>query len=462
MAVRRLMRPLHAPHAATRPRTALRQLMLGLITGLSAGHLLAAPVGLMQAFEAARQFDPVFRGARAERDVGREYEAVARAALLPAINGLYNTSNNRADVAQADNAPEQRQYKGYNASLQLRQALYHPEAKAAHRQGQARTAASEARFAVQEQDLILRVFDAYASVLFQQEQLGLAQTQLATLTEQHRANQRLLAKGEGTRTEVLETQAKLDVARTQVVDMQDLVDTARHRLASLTGLPAPEPAPLSPGFDGPIEAQPSLAALIDTAQSAHPLLLGLRRDVDAAREDVRRAQAGHQPRVDLVVTAGQAESDSVTSFRQKNQTTSVGLQVNVPLYAGGGVQAQIRQALARQQQLEALLEARTAELVVELQRQHQLQHSSGLRLVALGQAVASAQLLVEATRKSVAGGVRTNLDVLNAQERLTQTLRDLAQTRYAHLQTTLRLRSTAGTLSEADLRQVASRFLSPP
>jgi protease secretion system outer membrane protein len=166
--------------------------------------------------------------------------------------------------------------------------------------------------------------------------------------------------------------------------------------------------------------------------------------------------------VDLLVNAGQAESDSITSFRQKNHSTSVSLQVSVPLYTGGAVQAQTRQALGRQAVVQAELDARTADLLVELQRQHQLHHSSGLRLVALGHAVASARLLVEATRKSVAGGVRTNLDVLDAQERLTQTLRDLAQTRYAHLQAGLRARSAAGILSEADLRRVAARFAGAP
>lgn len=439
-----------------------RALVLSSLCCLATGPLLASSLGLMQAYEAARQFDPVLRGARAEREAGREHAVLARAPLLPAVNGLYTTTRNQAEVTQAGGTTEQRQYKGHNASLQLRQALYHPEAQAAYRQGQARSGASESRYAAQGQELIVRVFEAYATVLFQQEQLGLAQAQLTALTEQHRANERLLAKGEGTRTDVLETLAKLDVARTQVIEAQDLLDNTRHRLTALTGVPATELAGLAPGFDRPDEPSPPLADLIELAQRSHPILVGLRQELDAAREEVRRAQAGHQPRVDLLVVAGQAESDSLTSFRQKNRTSSVGLQVSVPLYAGGAVQSQVRQALARQQQVEAALEARTADLLTELQRQHQLHHSSGLRLIALGHAVASAQLLLEATRKSVAGGVRTNLDVLNAQERLTQTLRDLAQTRYAHLQAALRLRSSAGVLSEADLRQVAARFNAAP
>lgn len=429
---------------------------------LSAGPAQAAPLDLMQAYEAARQYDPGLRGARAELDVGREHEVLARSALLPSVSGFYTTSRNQADVTQAGGSTEQRSYKGYNASLQLRQALFHPEGQAAYRMGQARTSASKARFAAQEQELIIRLFEAYATVLVQQEQLGLAQAQLTSLTEQHKANERLLAKGEGTRTEVLETLAKLNGARAQVIETSDLVDTARNRLSSLTGVPATGLAGLSPGFDSPDNTLPPMAELVDMVQRHHPLLRELRQELDAVREEVRRAEAGHLPRVDLLVNAGQAESDSITSFRQKTHSTSVSLQVSVPLYTGGAVQAQARQALGRQAVVQAELDARTADLLVELQRQHQLHHSSGLRLVALGHAVASARLLVEATRKSVSGGVRTNLDVLDAQERLTQTLRDLAQTRYAHLQAGLRARSAAGILSEADLRRVAARFAGAP
>ena len=114
--------------------------------------------------------------------------------------------------------------------------------------------------------------------------------------------------------------------------------------------------------------------------------------------------------------------------------------------------------MARQDRAQAELDARTAEVVVEVERQHRLQFSSAQRIRALEQAVSSSQLLVEATQKSVTGGVRTNLDVLNARDQLVQARRDLTQARLAHLLAGLRLRLAAGVLDEDDLRATAGRF----
>jgi len=429
--------------------------MLGLVCALP---VLAAPVGLLQAYEAALQHDPQLRAAAAERDASREQAVLGRAQLLPSISAQYSNSLNHADVTDATGNRQLRQYRSVNTSVQLRQPLYHPEGQAAWRQGQALSAAGEAQFIARRQDLIVRVFEAYAAVLYAQEQVVLAQSQLDTLVEQLRTNERLLAGGEGTRTELLETMAKQQLAQAQWIEARDTLAQQRRLLTDLTGLDVQAVSPLREPMATAIESAAAAQTWPVSARTHSPLLQSLRSRLEAATEDVRRADSGHRPRLDLVASSGRSESDTVSTYRQTQQINTLGLQLNIPLYAGGAVSAQARQAVAWQHRAQAELDARTAEVLAEVQRQQDLLRSSTQRIQALEQALASSRLLVEATQKSVIGGIRTNLDVLTARDQVTQARRDLTQARLTHLLAQLRLRLAAGVLTDEDLRAMADHF----
>ena len=442
-----------------KPSTRLRQPLIACALALACGlPAHAAPLGLLQAYEAARQHDPQLRAAQAERDASREQAVLGRAQLLPSVSAVYTNSLNHTDVTDAAGATGTRQYRSTSASVQLRQPLYHPEGLAAWRQGQALSAAGEAQFTARQQDLMVRLFDTYAAVLYAQEQVALAQSQLDTLSQQQRVNQRLLSGGEGTRTELLETVAKQQLAQAQWIEAHDLLAHQRRQLSSLTGLPPEEVPPLAEPVAPANAPERTLDEWLAIAQTHNPLLHSLRLQLQATGEDLRRADSGHRPRLDLVASSGRSTADTVSTYRQSQQANTLGIQLNLPIYAGGAVSAVSRQALARQERAQAELDARTADVRVEVERQHRLQLSSAQRIRALEQAVASSQLLVEATQKSVTGGVRTNLDVLNARDQLVQARRDLTQARLAHLQAGLRLRLAAGVLGEDDLRATAGRF----
>ena len=139
---------------------------------------------------------------------------------------------------------------------------------------------------------------------------------------------------------------------------------------------------------------------------------------------------------------------------------SVGVQVNIPLYSGGAVWASTTQAVAGREKARSDLDAKTSQVLVELRKQYNLVLSSALRIDALVKSVNSARLLVQATQQSVKGGVRINLDVLNAQQQMYAAQRDLAQARYNYLLSYLRLRNAAGTLNAEDLHTVAGYFVS--
>lgn len=418
----------------------------------------AHALGVMDAYEAARRTDPQFQAALAERDAGAEFAVLGRAQMLPTVSAQYTTNQNRAELTSATGATENRSYRSLSSGIQLQQPLVNFEAMAARRQGIARSAASMARYAAQEQDLIVRFFEAYSNTLFAQEQLDQAQSQVEALAGQQRANEQLLARGEGTRTDLLETRAQHDLAVAQAMEAEDNLNNSRARLQAMTGLDTQALERLLPDFSPVMLPANTLHEWQDRARQNSPILTALRQDVEAAREEARRAQSGHLPRLSLIASAGRSESDTLTTFKQSARTSSVGVQLSVPLYAGGAVSAQARQAAAREAQAQAELDARTQAVMTEVDKQYRLFVSSQLRIQAADRAVESATTLLEATRKSLAGGIRTNMDVLEARARLTRAERDRALSRYTHLLAVLRLQAAAGVLSDEALATVAARF----
>jgi len=173
---------------------------------------------------------------------------------------------------------------------------------------------------------------------------------------------------------------------------------------------------------------------------------------------VERKRAGHLPKVSLYASSRQTSSDSESSYNQKYDTNTVGIQVSVPLFAGGSVSASTRQAASQLSQAQYELDAQTASTLIELRKQFNLNSSGAAKVRAYEMAVSSAEALVLATQKSVHGGERVNLDVLDAEQQLFSARRDLAVARHAYLLARIQLKYYAGLLNEQDLQQLAGYF----
>ncbi|WP_240788719.1 TolC family outer membrane protein [Ramlibacter henchirensis] len=426
---------------------------------------VAAPssfaISLVEAYEAAVKNDPVYRSAQHENEAAQQFAVLGRSNLLPSIAATYAPSRNRADVTNTGvggGATDHRRYSALSANLQLRQPLYHPEGMARYRQGVAQTKGSDAQFAGRSQELIVRLASAYTFAKYAEDQLALAVAQRDALSEQRRTNQRLFLRGEGTRTDVVETQARLDLAVAQVLEANDNVRNARDALSAIVGQDVSQLDALTDDFRVKQLVPGEFADWRGIALSTNPEIQARRHAVDVAQEEANRHRAGHLPRLDLVASAGRNDSESITTFNQKANIRSVGVQLNVPLYSGGAVSAAVAQAESNAEKAKADLDVATNEVLIELRKQFDLTASSVARLDAARAALDSATLLVEATRRSVAGGQRINLDVLQAQQQLFDARRTLAQARYNHLLSLLRLRFAAGVLQMSDLVEMASYF----
>ncbi|MDB5745137.1 MAG: Type secretion outer membrane protein TolC [Polaromonas sp.] len=422
----------------------------------------ASTLSLLQAYEAALQNDATYRAAIHENQAGQEFKVLGRAHLLPLVSASYATHKNRADITTElplGDRTERRNYTSQAGSVQLRQPLFYPEGHARHRQGIAQTHASNAQFVLRGQDLIVRLATVYVAAQYAHDQLQLATAQRDAYAQQRLSANRMFESGEGTRTDVLEAQAKFDVADAQVIEAGDNLVNASDALAAMIGRNAPRLERLTDDF----QIKPMLPAGFEEwkqmALDNNAEILALRIAVDIAREEIKKIEAGHTPRLDLVASAGKNSSDTVNTLNQSASSLSVGLQLNIPLYAGGSVSAAVRQAVANYEKAQADLEATSSQVLVELRKQYNLTQSSVARVKASETSLRSTRLLVEATQKSIQGGQRTTLDVLNAQQQFFEAKRDLALARFNYLLSFLRLRYSAGTVGRADLNTIATYFV---
>jgi len=443
-----------------RTNTMIRAGVLGALMALSAGG--AGAVTLQQAYEAALKHDPQFRMRYYENESGKELRNLGRAQLLPNLAASYSYGKNVADQEfdRVGAAPvvTHPKYTSRSGVVQLRQPLFNLDAVMRFRQGKVQSAQSGELYEAGVDEVSVRVVSSYLDVLFTQDQLALARVQRDAHLEQQKVNQRLFEKGEGTRTDMLETQARLDLAEAQLIESQDNLKAARETLEGVIGMDPGELKRLGDDFRPPALSPSSYEEWSRLALARNNQLAAARLAVENARLDIGRNKAGHLPRVDFVAAYSKADSETLNYLGQENTNRQLGVQVNIPIYSGGAVNASTRQAAANYGRAQAELDSLTNQVLVELRKAHSLVTSSGRKIDALIKAVESGKLLMTATEQSIKGGVRINLDLLNAQQQLFTSQRDLAQARYSYLVGLMRLRAAAGTLEKDAIREIAAYF----
>jgi protease secretion system outer membrane protein len=423
----------------------------------------AGAMGLMQAYDAALQHDAIYRSALSEHEAGQQYKAIGRAGLLPTLQYNYGTGKNKAQITEPNvlgvPVTSDPNYTSATSSISVHQSLFNLDALARYRQGIAQTDSSDAQLTTRRQDLMIRLVTTYVDAKYAQDQLALYSAQRDAFAEQRKVNDRLFQKGEGSRTDMLETQAKLDVSEAQVIEATDNVTISLNALAVMTGAAVSQLDGLSPEFRLPPFSQTGIEEWEAIAGKNNAELAAARLAEQIAEHEISKSRAGHAPRLDLNLGVSHNRSETLTAYKQNSTVRSIGIQLVVPLYAGGYVNALTTQAVANRDKARADLDATNNKVMIDLRKQISPAQNSAAKMAALEKSVNSATLLVQATRESVRGGVRINLDVLNAQQQLVAAKRDLMQARYNYLISFLKLRMAAGTLETDDLRTVAGYFL---
>ncbi|AZC18269.1 peptidase [Pseudomonas piscis] len=425
----------------------------------------AQAMGPFQVYELALRNDPVFLGAIKERDAGLENRIIGRAGLLPKLSYSYNKGHNNSKATYPDprggSQTDKRNYDSYGSSLTLQQPLLDYEAYANYRKGVAQALFADENFRSKSQELLVRVLDYYTKALFAQDQIDIALAKKKAFDQQFQQNRHLFEQGEGTRTDILEAESRYELATAEEIQARDEQDAALRELAALIGEPAIDVRDLDPlqeGFQSFALSPANYDSWHEMALSNNPMLASQRQRVEVARYEVERNRAGHLPRLSAYAMSRKNESESGNTYNQRYDTNTIGIEISMPLYAGGGVSASTRQASRNMEQAEYELDGRTRETLIELRRQFSACLSGVNKLRAYQKALTSAEALVVSTKQSILGGERVNLDALNAEQQLYTTRRDLAQARYDYLMAWTKLHYYAGTLREADLARVDEAF----
>ena len=365
-------------------------------------------------------------------------------------------------IGNVSEVTRRQQYRSYSSSITLTQPLFDYEAYARYKAGVAQTMMSDERYRSKLLDLAVRVINAYVEVAYSKDQIALAEAQKAAYKEQLTLNDRLMSAGEGTITDVSETQARYSLAEAQVIEARDALDAAQRELEVIIGIPLNQLDELQVLRPGKFKVAPLIPSKFEEWQKIalenNPVLAASRHGVDAAKYDVERNRAGFMPQVQLYASHSENDSSSDNTVNQKYRTDSIGVQVSMPIYSGGGVSASTRQAAARYGQAMYEMDAQTGTTLNDLRKQYNLCISSRAKVAAYELAVQSATTQVTATRQSVLAGQRVNVDVLNAEQQLYSAQRDLASAKYAYIKSWITLLSDSGTLDEKDVMRVAQYF----
>ena len=426
-----------------------------------ASCVLASPavMDLRQIYQAALEQDAIVRAARAAADVGRERLPQAKAQLLPSVtanvgknsNDLNTTSPNLLGQSTTTND----KYLSDNRTLQLRQPLVNMQRWLQFEQAKSVVNEAEATLDREYQNLVVRVAGAYFETLMADEQLGLVLAQKATYTALVDAAKKGLSAGSGTRTDIDDAQSRLDMAMAQELEARQNQDLTRRQLQLLVNQPVMAIAKLNvPALK---LSSPQPASLVDwtlKAEQNSPEIKALQARLEAARQEVKKAQAGHFPTLDAVAQWSNSGSENITRINSRYENKSIGLQLNVPIYSGGYVNSTIRQAVAEQTRAEESLEALRRDLGVRVHREYRGVSEGVMRVRALEQAVRSTEQMMKSTQMSLKAGSRTQLDVLNAQQQYTLAMRDLAQARYVYLMSKVRLASLVGDDAAASVDEI--------
>jgi outer membrane protein len=423
----------------------------------------AQAADLLETFRAAQANDPVFAAARATLQAGQEKLPQGRSQLLPSISLSANSTFNDQTIQYLGANPfggantAVQRYNSYGYSVNLTQPLFRQQNWLAYTEAELQVAQAEAQFKLAEHDLILRVAQAYFDVLIAQDSVQLAEAQKTAITEQLEQAKRNFEVGSATITDTHEAQARFDLTVAQEIAAQNNLEIKRRALQQLINEMPKDIRHLGKEFKLEAPQPADMEQWVSDAQLNNPQLAVAKAVAEIAEKEVARNRGGHYPTVDLVANYSKTNANgSSLGFGGGSDVTgkSVGVQLNMPLFQGGAINSRWREAEANRDRAKEELENARRSVATQT-RQAYLGVVSGIAQVkALQQALTSSESVLEASKLGQEVGVRTNLDVLNAQQQLYATRRDLYQAEYNYLVSQLRLKAATGSLSEEELARV--------
>lgn len=440
-----------------------------ILMAASISEPLAADDNLSQIYQLALDNDPSLKAAKAQLASGKEAAIQARAGLLPQLNAQYSysetdyDSHGHGDIRTLQSLPNATDNINRTSSLILNQKLFDLNAWFNFKSGKKLSHQAEARFAAEQQDVIVRVAEAYFDVLKAQEVLASSQAEEKAIAQQLKQTRQRYDVGLVPMTDVHEATAAYDLSRVKRLSDQGRLGIAYEALSVLTGqrhqglqdlkddyaISGPQPANVEEWVNAALKNNWQLKAALLSSQ--------------VALDKAKASKASHLPTLSASLSYSDSKLDedtwagNSTLYKDvNNETKRVQINLDLPLYSGGAISSRRRQAYqdyyAAQSQ-----ETSAKRNLVQATRSYFLAVTTGAASVkAQKNSIVSAQSAIDATQAGYDVGTRNIVDVLNAQRALFAAKRDYASARYQYIIDTLKLKQQAGTLSPADIEALNS------
>lgn len=431
-----------------------------LLTGLA----VAGPqLSLLEIYHQALSNDPVLASANNTNKAAQEAIEQAKALYRPNVNFNAGVNANRADVRFIGFTPFRAggvtTFEGYNYAVEARQPIYRKDSLVQIDQSKVQVSLADKQLHLTQQDLIVRTTQAYFDVLNTQDQITLIEAQKSAILSQLDQAKAAFEVGTATITDVNESQARYDLAVAQEIGARNNFEIAKRALQALTGIIPEGLATVRSDIKVSHLSQPMQDW--QTVAATSNLNIQIQQDtLKLAEQDIERAKAGHLPTLDAVATHGTVyNNNGPNGFGSEFQSSVIGLQLEIPLYLGGAVRSRERQAIYNKQRAQDDIEVAKRQTDLETQRAYLNLSTSIAQVKAFEKVLESSQSQLDSTQLGYEVGVRTSVDVLNAQQQLFSAKRDLLQARYNYLVNIIRLKSVTGIVNEADLADINQQLV---
>ena len=431
--------------------------LVALVGGLGVAWSVQAQ-SLLDLYQSARSYDATYQSAKAQFDA-----TVARGEQ--SLSGIYPSANLSASATQTSQASDLPVLNGmsYNAqagTISVTQPLYRPANWAGYLQGKKQLELAQAQLTAAEQDLIIRISQAYFDVLAAADNADYVRSLKAATAEQLASAKRNFEVGTATIIDTRDAQAKYDLVLAQELAADNDLRVKSLALDQIVGKEGSKPKPLlAPVALGHLLPD-DVSQWVTLSEASNPTLAQLQTAVDVAKLETEKAEAGHKPTLDLTgsyTASNNTGSMTIPTAFTLNATT-IGLVFNVPLFAGYSIQNRVKETLALEEKASNDLEA-ARRGVAQATRAAFFGVKTGLsQVLAYEAAEASSQSALDSNQMGYRVGVKVNIDVLNAQSQLYSTKAQLSKARYDVMLGELKLRQSVGTLTMDDLQPIDAQL----
>ncbi len=441
------------PQITSTGHRALR-LLGACLLGLGLALQSAWAADLMEIYDLARNNDPALRAAEAARRAAIEAKPQARALLLPNVGLRGDVSREMYDPRNPQPGEVKTFSTNQNYTLSVNQPVYRWDRIVQLRQADSQVAQAEAEYRAAEQALMVRAAERYFGVLAAIEDLRFAQAERDAIARQKEQAEQRFDVGLIAITDVLEARAGYDLAVSSVVFAENQLESAKDALREVIGELPGKLQQLTQALELLPPDPASMDAWVQRAKEHNLQIIATRAAVEAARREIERRRAGHHPTLDLNASYTYRDLNFGGIYPLERDDSSIALQLNIPIYQGGLVSSQTRQAAERYMEAKERLEEQWRQIERQTRDAYRGVVNGIAQVKALRQALASTETAVKAAEAGFEVGTRTMVDVLNTQRERFRSQRNLARARFDYLLSILRLKQAAGSLSPDDVAQI--------